>query len=103
MCQNGSIADDERHPCGSGSSLQLSRLFTAKCNYRKVLGSWVLLQASDCRANIIMAGFQICEHQHRFGLFSAFHEGSRVAGGLDPILEVLEAIDQLGAWQQLFI
>src|ERR1019366_9122255 len=86
-----------------GSSLERVRVFAAKGDDGQVLSGGVLFQASESGTDVAPAAFQIGEHQHRFGLLRAIHELLGVRDDLNPVVQVLEAVDELAARQQLFV
>jgi len=104
VVENRRFGDHQGGAGGPGGVLQLRRgTFAREGNDREVLGGGILFEASEGGTDIVARGFQIGQDQHGFGLFRAFHKPLRVGNHLDPVIQVLQPVDDLSAGQQLLI
>ena len=97
--EDGFVAYQERDAGGAGSGGEFGRVLSAKGNHGQMPGGGVLPQTGDYAIDIGAGGSEVSEDQEGFAFFGGLDEEGGVVESLDPVVEVLEAVDELAARQ----
>ena len=103
MIQYRRLAGHERSPRLACGIHQFGVLFRGDSDHWNVLDRWVLLQFCDEIADIGAGGSEVGQDDDGFLLFGTFDQGLSVSHGTDPVIQILQAVDQLGSGQQFFV
>jgi len=103
MIQYGDVAGHQGGPSRTSCVLQVRSAVRSECNDRNVLRFRILSEHGDDVANIVPAGDDVRQHNHRILLLGARHQRAGIRDGTHAVFEVLEPVHQLGSRQQFLI